>query len=459
MIFSTPSSPALAAKFQREPRYLQQLLRRNAAALRLPGAGAGISVLSGLSEAALLPKLGVLLAPLRKAKLTPTPQPDPAGVHRDWGMSLASGGQVGNGQFPAKYTFDINATPSCTNDFVACNTSTVAASSTGTFTNNNASNGQTATIAGSLVLTASSTLNTGVNFQIGGGATNNATNLAAAIARNGSGVGVTATSSAGVVTVTATTPGTTANGTTLAEGLSGFSWAGSLAGGSGPPAAIVAIDHLYATQGGNCLGSAANGTGPALKWAYKTTNGTPGTSAVLSLDGTKVAFVETGATGSTGATLRLLKWKSGEGTLASPVSPTTTLTAGQSWSADCPAANSCMRSIAFGQSAASTNSPPFPNYATDTIYVGDDGGAIHKFTGVFQRNACRGDDGRLAADGALGSHAHRGDIRFQLGQPLRRRQHGARELRPRGRQHGWNVRIRQPALSRQHRAEPHRHRC
>ena len=63
----------------------------------------------------------------------------------------------------------------------------------------------------------------------------------------------------------------------------------------------------------------------------------------------------------------------------------TTLTAGQSWSANCLAGNSCMRSIAFNGSFQDTNSSPFYlDDGSDTMYVGDDSSRIHKFTGVFE---------------------------------------------------------------------------
>ena len=37
--------------------------------------------------------------------------------NRDWSISLGSAGTAG-AMYPAKFTFDINATPSCANDFV-----------------------------------------------------------------------------------------------------------------------------------------------------------------------------------------------------------------------------------------------------------------------------------------------------------------------------------------------------
>jgi hypothetical protein len=39
-------------------------------------------------------------------------------VSRDWAFSLGTGGGIAQNMFPAKYTLDVTATPSCTNDFV-----------------------------------------------------------------------------------------------------------------------------------------------------------------------------------------------------------------------------------------------------------------------------------------------------------------------------------------------------
>src|ERR1019366_2721788 len=67
-----------------------------------------------------------------------------------------------------------------------------------------------------------------------------------------------------------------------------------------------------------------------------------------------------------------------------PVAPTTPLTAGQNWTTNCPAGNSCISSIAFsGAAATDTRSAPFYDYNADVLYVGDNSGRAHKFTGVF----------------------------------------------------------------------------
>jgi hypothetical protein len=44
-------------------------------------------------------------------------------IRRDWAVSLGNLGTVGAGMYPAKFTFDINAAPSCTADYVAFTTS------------------------------------------------------------------------------------------------------------------------------------------------------------------------------------------------------------------------------------------------------------------------------------------------------------------------------------------------
>jgi len=321
----------------------------------------------------------------------------------DWGASMLAGGRVGIGMVPAKFTFDVNAAPSCANDYVAFNTTlagvspSAAAIQTGTWTGAVANSG-TVTITSTeatLVLTASSTVNTGLNFQVITSTTVEATNLAAAINRNnfatlGAGhVKVRATSAAGVVTVAASVNGTTnLNGSegnliTLAQTISPasrFSWAGATLTGGVGTGNIVAFNNLYATQG-SATGFCPQ-DGPSVYWSYFTGTGTAVTSIVLSGDGSKVAYVENVA-GT--ATLRVLKWKAGEGAAAGFPSALDQDISGANWST-CTAGNSCIASIAFsGAAATDIKSSPFYVYANnaDVLYVGDNSGRAHKFTGVF----------------------------------------------------------------------------
>jgi len=153
------------------------------------------------------------------------------------------------------------------------------------------------------------------------------------------------------------------------------------AAGAAGTAKIVAFNSLYSTQGS--AGGLCDTNGPSVYWAYDTAGGSAAqalTSPVLSGDGSKIAFVDNSGSG---ATLRVLKWKAGEGTgVGTPATPDQDIS-GMSWSA-CMVGNSCVASIAFNNVAGDTNSPPFYNYSTDVLYVGDNTGVLHKFTGVFK---------------------------------------------------------------------------
>ena len=129
-------------------------------------------------------------------------------IHRDWSYVLGGVSGVGKaGVFPAKYGPSFT-TADCANDFVvytttvagATGTTPTAASVTGTFdTTNNVPTGTVIITKGTAItLTASPTLNTGLNFLVVnnssvGGPAANAASLAAAIVRNGGTIEVTAT--------------------------------------------------------------------------------------------------------------------------------------------------------------------------------------------------------------------------------------------------------------------------
>ena len=158
------------------------------------------------------------------------------------------------------------------------------------------------------------------------------------------------------------------------------------AGISGSQANIIAYDNIYS----GCSGvSGASTAVPLVYWSYYTGTGTAATSPVLSGDGSKVAFIETPTSGA--ATLRILKWVSGQGTdYNHPTAPTNSYTntyagagANKAWST-CPSGQSCMISVTFQTELnPDTTSAPWYDYASDTLYVGDSDGYLHQFTGVF----------------------------------------------------------------------------
>jgi len=298
-------------------------------------------------------------------------------AHRDWSISMGPAGRGSPGVFPAKYNFDISATPSCADDFVVYPTSAagvapIFASRTGTVTGSlGAGATRTVTItngANVLTLTSSTTNNTGLFFL--NGATNNirAANLSAAIARNGALVGVTSTVAANVVTVTATTAGPAGNSITLAENLTNFTWAGAtLTGGTSQPT-IFAVNQLYA--------SCAPQPVPSTMWSHYTGAGAiVDSSPIISLDGTQVAFIQRSPTV---ASLVILKWSASSGTIDSPTAPTSVAPAAYR---ACVAP--CMTSITLNGSPDNTNSSPYYDYAADRLWVGDNAGRLHKFTNIF----------------------------------------------------------------------------
>lgn len=280
LVFSRPANYAQAWGLQNEPRYFHQYLRQHMPTIVPASALPAVEEADEVDEAE------------EGREINESPEAIhlrgrhvPKSRRKDWAVSLGANVVMGAGQFPAKFTFDVNATPSCTADYVAFTTSV--------------------------------------------------------------------------------------NGTLQ----------------------IVGFDNLYSTQGS--VGGFCNANGPSVKWAYNTriagdVTGTTLTSPVLSLDGTKIAYVESRTNANGGAILHMLKWKPGplftvvQGTIAAPATPDTVMAAGQAWNTtNCPTANSCVVNIIFNGARPVTMSSPFYNYATDELYVGDDNGVLHKFTGVF----------------------------------------------------------------------------
>ena len=135
--------------------------------------------------------------------------------------------------------------------------------------------------------------------------------------------------------------------------------------GSKTQASIVAFNNLYKSP-------TCSGTVPGTYWAFNT-GGTIVTSVVLSLEGTQIAFVQTTA-GK--ASLVVLKWAAG-GTITAPGTPTQ--------SASYPSCTApCMITLPFNGSPNDTTSSPFWDPGgSDTAFVGDSVGKLHKFSPVF----------------------------------------------------------------------------
>lgn len=144
--------------------------------------------------------------------------------------------------------------------------------------------------------------------------------------------------------------------------------------GSTTRATIVAFDNLYS--------GCATGSVPSTYWAFNTGTGdSVVTSPTLSFDGKQVAFMQSAGAA---ASLVLLRWAAGSGTLASPLAPAPeTPTNYYNSGTGCTAP--CMTTIAFADGDSDTTSSPFYDYTSgsDTLYVGDASGKLHKFHPVF----------------------------------------------------------------------------
>jgi hypothetical protein len=353
LVYSGPKTVTHAFSLSRETRYVQQWVRRNAEHHDLGRWRHQEELLNG-----------------------------------DWSMFLGNTGTVGADHYPAKFSFNVttaNCATAAQPDFVVYNTSlnpsaaAASASQTATFTATPTA-GQTVQISnpnitgGTITLTADNALNSGLFWAVSATLSVDAANLASAIARNSATIGVTATALNATVTATSLNVGTADNtiawaasvGTPLTINGGGF-----LAGGANG-ASIVAFDNLY-------VGGCTTGAVPSVFWAYNT-GGSISNSVTLSGDGSQIAFVQ--ANNGTGlAELVLLKWlASTTATVNSPVTLTAVATAAYR-----ACAAPCMTVIPFAPAATDSNSAPFYDFAqgSDTLYVGNDGGQLLRFTGVF----------------------------------------------------------------------------
>ncbi|MFZ3279157.1 MAG: hypothetical protein WA182_19850 [Candidatus Sulfotelmatobacter sp.] len=331
-------------------------------------------------------------------------------MRKDWAISLGAGG-VAQGMWPAKYSFNVNATPSCTADFVVfpvnASTGNTRANVVGTFTTGAPTSGQTASItltptggtAVTLILTASNTTNTGLDFEVSATAASNATNLAAAINRNLSSTAldrIVAIASGAGVTVYALTPGTRVT-LTAAETVSHFSWGTVTAGTNGSQANIVAFNHLYSGSGTPFCGL----TNPEFIFSYASGVGPVATSPGLSISGTEVAYVENDL--NIGAILHVLTFSSGSteyGTIAGctsnnnggatlPTCATNPVIPGSTSGSTAtdfmlPLGLVAANAATGAAGAADSFSSPFTDYANDTTYVGDNNGYLYAITPTFK---------------------------------------------------------------------------
>lgn len=149
----------------------------------------------------------------------------------------------------------------------------------------------------------------------------------------------------------------------------------NVAGATPGQANLVGVNNLY--SGANPRLCAAN---PTVTWAYNgsTAGGAVLTSPVISLDGKRIAYVESAA----GATVfHVLAVKATEGTAAT-VAVTPTLNGSCTGTVAVPT-SSCLKSVALSATSTDTLSSPWVDYQTDKAFVGTDDGKIYRISCVF----------------------------------------------------------------------------
>lgn len=150
----------------------------------------------------------------------------------------------------------------------------------------------------------------------------------------------------------------------------------NVTGATGGQANLVGVTNLYSGTGGFCT------SGPTVNWAYNgsTAGGKVLTSPTISLDGTKIAYVES-ASGS--SVFHVLTWFAGQGTSA-------TASAGPAVPPNCTVSatsvptSSCLKSVIYSSTASTTLADAWVDYATDKGFVASDDGKISRISCVFK---------------------------------------------------------------------------
>ncbi len=143
----------------------------------------------------------------------------------------------------------------------------------------------------------------------------------------------------------------------------------NVAGVTNGQANLVGVKNLYSGTGGLC------GANPTVNWAYNgsTAGGSVLTSPVISLDGTKIAYIESAAASSI---FHVLTWKAGEGTSA-------TASKAPTLPANCAAGTSCLKSLTYSSTSSNTLASPWVDYQTDKAFVASNDGKIYRISCVF----------------------------------------------------------------------------
>jgi hypothetical protein len=301
-------------------------------------------------------------------------------VNRDWAINLGASG-VAPAMYPAKYSFDVTAAPSCANDYVVFPVNAPGGSGQPNIVAFNNLYSGTAGATGICNRTASSsdngtsaTLYWSYNVQAitGGGAVTTSPVI--------SFDPLTSSATGTKIAFIESTTGGQILSASITVGHAGTGYAvgntGTVAGGSGTLAAYV----VTSVSGGAVTGFVMTylGTGYVAATGIAT--------VATSGNGTGLEITIATVSSSCAAHFHVLAWNSGDGkntaNLQSVLSPKTI----SSFSSTSPAAGSgTATDLVLGSSTGGTVtlSSPFVDYVRDKAYIGNDVGVLYRIKDVF----------------------------------------------------------------------------
>lgn len=279
-------------------------------------------------------------------------------LHRDWSVPLGAGG-VAPAMSPAKFTFNVNATPSCASDYVVWGLNVPGVSNHAV---------ATVTAAGAVRNTNVVTITTAAahGFSVGQNVTIS---------------GVTDSIFDGAFVIASVPTATTF--TYAQTGANATSGSGTA---TVDQANLIALNNLYS---GTTGGAGLCGSGDAsVMWAYNvsTAGGSILTSPAISLDGLSIAFVESVGGGSPASIFHILTYDP----CTISVTPNTScqaLSRSNGTDANNPVVpgSGNLATLSSLTYAAATNSRSslWVDYHNNVAYVGADNATIYRILHVF----------------------------------------------------------------------------
>lgn len=341
LVFSNPGTQAEAIRngtyfewlrISNDPRYIFQQLKR-----RLPAQGPAADAVARIEEEArarAAAQTEEIATEAASAGMAHRKAPKPT-INKDWSMVMGSGATVGAGMYPAKFSF--NGTPNCGSasspDFVVYNTSAAGSSTQASIV---AYDNLYATTCTGQVPSVYWAFNTGGTVM-----------TSVVLSSSGSQLAFIQTPSSGNAQLVLLKWATKPAGRNVTGSVTIGSKSFTLSAG-----ALTSMD----------VGAGISGTG------------IPAGDTIATVTGTTAGTLFTAASAThSGETLAITADAGGPDTLTA---------VGNSSYSGCTAP--CMTTLSFsGTTRSDSISSPFYDYGSDTLYVGDASGGLHKFHPVF----------------------------------------------------------------------------